>query len=93
MQYTKEQLRVIFQNKFNRDEWTRFLIDFIGAKTILKYPEQLELDPAVGVGYYLGQKKTNDNYEIGLFYIQTNSSVSNRRVGLRKVVAPYMRFA
>ena len=93
MQYTKEQLRVIFQNKFNIDEWTRFLIDFIGAKTILKYPEQLELDPAEGVGYYLGQKKTNDNYEIGLFYIQTNSSVSNRRVGLRKVVAPYMRFA
>lgn len=93
MQYTKEQLRVIFQNKFNIDEWTRFLIDFIGAETILKYPEQLELDPAEGVGYYLGQKKTNDNYEIGLFYIQTNSSVSNRRVGLRKVVAPYMRFA
>ena len=93
MQYTKEQLRVISQNKFNIEEWTRFLIDFIGAKTILKYPEQLELDPAEGVGYYLGQKKTNDNYEIGLFYIQTNSSVSNRRVGLRKVVAPYMRFA
>ena len=55
-------------------------------------PEQLDLDPSEGKGYYLGQKTTTDNYEIGLFYVQTNSSVSNRRVGLRQIVKPYLRY-
>ena len=92
MAYTTEQLRRIFQNKFNLNEWTLFLTNFIGAKTIRKAPEQLELDPSEGKGYYLGQKATTDNYEIGLFYIQTNSSVSKRRVGLRQIVKPYLRY-
>ena len=92
MAYTAEQLRTLFQNKFNLNEWTQFLINYIGAQTIRQTPEQLELDLSEGKGYYLGQKTTNDNYEIGLFYVQTNSSVSNRRVGLRQIVKPYLRY-
>ena len=92
MAYTAEQLRTIFQKKFNLNEWTRFLTNFIEAKTIRQVPEQLELDPSEGKGYYLGQKTTTDNYEIGLFYIQTNTSVNNRRVGLRQIVKPYLRY-
>ena len=92
MAYTAEQLRTIFQKKFNLNEWTRFLTNFIGAKTIRQVPEQLELAPSEGKGYYLGQKTTTDNYEIGLFYIQTNSSVKNRRIGLRQIVKPYLRY-
>ena len=92
MAYTAEQLRTIFQKKFNLNEWTRFLTNFIEAKTIRQVPEQLELGPSEGKGYYLGQKTTTDNYEIGLFYIQTNTSVNNRRVGLRQIVKPYLRY-
>ena len=92
MAYTAEQLRTLFQNKFNQNEWTQFLISYIGAQTIRKPPEQLELDPSEGKGYYLGQKTTTDNHEIGLFYVQTYSSVSNRRVGLRQIVKPYLRY-
>ena len=65
MAYTAEQLRTIFQKKFNLNKWTRFLTNFIGAKTIRQVPEQLELAPSEGKGYYLGQKTTTDNYEIG----------------------------
>lgn len=92
MAYTAEQLRTLFQNKFNQNEWTQFLKSYIGAQTIGKVPEQLELDPSEGKGYYLGQKTTTDNHEIGLFYVQTYSSVSNRRVGLRQIVKPYLRY-
>ena len=92
MVYTAEQLRTIFQKKINLNEWIRFLANFIGAKTIRQIPEQLELDPSEGKGYYLGQKTTTDNYEIGLFYIQTNTSVNNRRVGLRQIVKPYLHY-
>ncbi|WP_024992790.1 Eco57I restriction-modification methylase domain-containing protein, partial [Prevotella amnii] len=92
MAYTAEQLSTIFQSKFNLKEWTQFLTNFIGAKIIRQVPEQLELDPSEGKGYYLGQKATTDNYEIGLFYIKTNTSVKNRRVGLRQIVKPYLRY-
>lgn len=92
MAYTAEQLRTLFQHKFNLNDWTQFLVNYIGAQTIRQVPEQLDLDPSEGKGYYLGQKTTTDNYEIGLFYVQTNSSVSNRRVGLRQIVKPYLRY-
>lgn len=48
MAYTAEQLSTIFQKKFNLNEWTRFLTNFIEAKTIRQVPEQLELDPSEG---------------------------------------------
>ena len=92
MAYTTIQLRSIFQNKFNLQEWTQFLINYIGAQTIRQVPEQLELNESEGEGYYLGQKKTSDNYEIGLFYLKLNSSVKKRKVGLRQLVKPYLRF-
>ena len=92
MAYTAEQLRSLFQHKFNLNDWTQFLVNYIGAQTIRQVPEQLDLDPSEGKGYYLGQKKTTDNYEIGLFYVQTNTSVTKRRVGLRQIVKPYLRY-
>ena len=92
MAYTAEQLRSLFQHKFNLNDWTQFLVNYIGAQTIRQVPEQLDLDPSEGKGYYLGQKKTTDNYEIGLFYVQTNTSVAKRRVGLRQIVKPYLRY-
>jgi len=92
MTYTAEQLRSLFQHKFNLNDWTQFLVNYIGAQTIRQVPEQLDLDPSEGKGFYLGQKKTTDNYEIGLFYVQTNTSVAKRRVGLRQIVKPYLRY-
>ena len=90
--YNANQLRQLFQNKFNLQEWTTFLISYFGAQTIRKTPELLDIAPEEGKGYYLGQKKTTDNYEIGLFYLKLNSSVKKRRVGLRELIRPYLRY-
>ena len=92
MAYSAEQLRTLFQHKFNINDWTQFLINYLGAQTIRQVPEQLDLDSSEGKGFYLGQKSTTDNYEIGLFYVQTNTSVVKRRVGLRQIVKPYLRY-
>ena len=92
MIYTPEQLRSLFQNKFNLQDWTQFLINFFGAQTIRINPELLEIEANQGEGFYLGQQKTSDNYEIGLFYIRLKSSVKNRRVGLRQLIKPYLRY-
>ena len=90
--YSANQFRQLFQNKFNLQEWTTFLISYFGAQTIRKTPELLDIAPEEGKGYYLGQKKTTDNYEIGLFYLKLNSSVKKRRVGLRELIRPYLRY-
>ena len=90
--YSANQLRQLFQNKFNLQEWTKFLISYFGAQTIRKTPELLDIASEEGKGYYLGQKKTTDNYEIGLFYLKLNSSVKKRRVGLRELIRPYLRY-
>ena len=90
--YSANQLRKLFQNKFNLQEWTQFLITYFGAQTIRQTPELLDIAPEEGKGYYLGQKKTTDNYEIGLFYLKLNSSVKKRRVGLRELIRPYLRY-
>jgi hypothetical protein len=92
MAYSPDQLRKLFQNKFNFQEWTQFLITYFGAQTIRQTPELLDIAPEEGKGYYLGQKKTTDNYEIGLFYLKLNSSVKKRRVGLRELIRPYLRY-
>ena len=55
-------------------------------------PEPLDIEQSEGQGYYLGQKRTTDNYEIGLFYLRLNSSVKKRRVGLRQLIKPYLKY-
>ena len=91
MAYTSEQLRHLFQNKFDLQEWTQFLITYFDARTIRQTPEKLDTDPSEGDGYFLGQKDTSDNYAIGLFYFRLNSSIKNRRVGLRQLTHKYMQ--
>lgn len=90
--YSNEQLRCLFQSQFNLQDWNKFVLDVIKPTSYRQTPEPLDFDPAIGNGYYLGQKKTSDNYEIGLFYLKLNNSVKNRRVGLRQLVKPYLRF-
>ena len=90
--YSNDQLRSLFQGKFNLQDWNKFVLDVVKPTAFRQTPEQLDLSPDEGTGYYLGQKKTDDNYEIGLFYLRLNSSVKSRRVGLRQLVKPYVRY-
>lgn len=90
--YTNDQLRQLFQNKFNLQDWNKFVLDVIKPQTYRQRPEQLDIDPTEGQGYFLGQKHTTDNFDIALFYLRLNRSVTRRRVGLRQLLAKYLRF-
>ena len=90
--YNANQLRQLFQNKFNLPDWNKFVLDVIKPQTYRQKPEQLDIDPAEGQGYFLGQKHTTDNFDIALFYLRLNRSVTRRRVGLRQLLAKYLRF-
>ena len=90
--YNANQLRQLFQNKFNLQDWNKFVLDVIKPQSYRQKPEQLDIDPTEGEGYFLGQKHTTDNFDIALFYLRLNRSVTRRRVGLRQLLAKYLRF-
>ncbi len=90
MKYTKEQIRQIFQSQFDVDVWTEFIINFFKAQTLKRVPEQLDINPDEGKGYYWGKLSTNDDYDISFFYLKLNSSIDRRKVGLRQLISRYI---
>ena len=92
MGYTSNQFRALFQGKFNMQIWNKFVLDIVKPTSYRQNPEPLDMAPSEGEGFYLGQKTTDDHYEIGLFYLRLNSSIKRRKVGLRQLVKPYLRY-
>lgn len=91
MAYTEQQIRDIFQSKFNVSVWTDFIINFFKAQTLKRVPEPLEINKEEGSGYYWGKLSTNDMYEISFFYLKMNSSIDRRKVGLRQLIDKYIK--
>ena len=90
MKYTAEQIRTIFQSKFNVNTWTDFIIHFFKATEFNREPDDLDIDPNEGVGYNWGKLKTKDIYDIRFFYLKLNRPVDQRKVGLRQLISKYI---
>lgn len=91
MAYTAEQIRAIFQSKFNVSTWTDFIINFFKAQTLKRVPEPLDIDPEEGAGYYWGKLSTSDTYDISFFYLKMAGSIDRRKVGLRQLISKYVK--
>ena len=90
--YSKESLRQMFQSSFNLSNWYSFLQDFFHASELKSSPERI-IGGTTDEGYYLGNIETEDSYRIGLFqYNITQGSVANKRVGLRNLVKPFLKW-
>ena len=91
MTYSKEQLRNIFQNKFDREAWKAIVIDIFGANKVRRENELFTEPDEPEVGYYMGSIKTPDSFQIGLFYYKINyGSVAHKKVGLRNLVKEWI---
>ena len=91
MAYSKEQLRNIFQNKFDREAWKAIVVDIFGANKVRRENELFTDEDDTEVGYYMGSIDTTDSYRIGLFYYKINSgSVAHKKVGLRNLVRKFI---
>ena len=90
--YTDQQLRTLFQQPFNLNDYTDFVRNVLKPDHWRVTPEQLSLSADEGKGYFLGTKTTSDHYEIGVYYFRLHSSVAKRRVGLRQLVKNYLNF-
>ena len=90
--YNAHSLREMFQQPFDMVTWTSCLQNLFCATELLAAPEQIT-DSSTEEGYYLGCVDTEDCYHIGFFlYNISNGSVANKRVGLRNLVKPMLRY-
>lgn len=91
MAYSKEQLRTIFQNKFDREAWKAIVVNIFGANKVRRENELFTDPDDAEVGYYMGSIDTTDSFRIGLFYYKINSgSVAHKKVGLRNLVKKFI---
>ena len=90
--YSPDSLRNLFQSSFNLSQWYSFLQYFFNASELKERPERLN-ENTYEEGFYLGSIDTTDNYRIGLFHYRIKTgSVANKRVGLRNLVRPFLKY-
>lgn len=91
MAYSREQIQKLFQSSFDQSKWTDVIINFFKAREVNRVPEPLDIDAAEGKGYILGYLDTSDTYRISFFYLKLNRSIDQRKVGLRQLIAKYIK--
>ena len=91
MVYTEQQLRKIFQSRFDAKTWTEFIINFFKAQTLYREPENLDMRSEDGIGYYWGDLMTSDDTLISFFYFKMQGSIEHRKVGLAKLIKKYIK--
>lgn len=64
--------------------------NFFNSAEIYAEPRPIEMDSQEAEGYELAYLDTNDFYRIGFFYLKLDSSIDNRKVGLRQMIAKYI---
>ena len=91
--YKPEELRLIFRNKFDKSQWTKILHEIFNATELRATPELITDVDSTDIGYYLGRLSTPDHYEIGFFHYEIKAgSVANKRVGLRNLIKPFLKY-
>ena len=90
----KETLRCLFQQKFNRDEYRRVVLqNLLHAQQLLRDPQFLEETNDGDRIYGLGYLHDADGKEIGLYYTDVvNGDVRRKRVGFRQMMKPYVKY-
>ncbi len=90
----KETLRYLFQQKFNRDEYRRVVLqNLLHAQQLLREPQFLEETNDGDRIYGLGYLYDADGKEIGLYYTDVvNGDVRRKRVGFRQMMKPYVKY-
>ncbi len=93
-----ETLRQIFQSPFNYSEYSRKIVhELFGCNDVyetLDSAERLNPSPDGDQNYFLGQMEDADKLLLGFFYtrVAEGSDVRRKRVGLRKLIQPYLRY-
>ena len=88
-------IRQIFQSKFDYPTYCNEVVhNVFGCNDISTRPELLDTTADSDNSYYIGRQTDADGRELGFFYtrVAQGSDVRRKRVGLRKMIAPYLKY-
>ncbi len=92
---SSETLRKIFKSPFNYTTYCNEIVhNIFGCDDIATSPEQLPSSSDGDQNYFIGRMADADSRELGFFYtrVAEGSDVRRKRVGLRKLIAPYLKY-
>ena len=93
-----ETLRQIFQSPFNYPKFSREIVhDLFGCNDVyetLDSAERLNPSPDGDQNYFLGRMEDSERQLLGFFYtrVAEGSDVRRKRVGLWKLIQPYLKY-
>jgi len=88
-------IRQIFQSKFDYQTYCNEIVhNIFGCNDIAIRPELLDTTAEGDECNYIGRMTDADGRELGFFYtrVAKGSDVRRKRVGLRKMIAPYLKY-
>ena len=88
-------IKQIFQSSFDYKRYCTEIVNKIfGCTDIATSPEPLDTTAEGDECYYIGRMTDADGRELGFFYTRmaSGSDVRRKRVGLRKLIAPYLKY-
>ena len=89
------RIKQIFQSKFDYQTYCNEIVHRIfGCNDVAIRPELLDSTAEGDECNYIGRMTDNSGRELGFFYtrVASGSDVRRKRVGLRKMIAPYLKY-
>jgi len=92
---TPHDLQLIFQAPFNYTLYSQEIVHrLFGCNDVEQQPYPIDTSAAGDLSHYVGQMEDSDGRLLGFFYtrVAEGSDVRRKRVGLRKLIQPYLRY-
>ena len=90
-----DTIKRIFQSQFDYTAYCNEIVhNIFGCNDIAKRPEQLPSSSDGDRNYFIGRMTDAEQRELGFFYtrVAEGSDVRRKRVGLRKLIQPYLKY-
>ncbi len=90
-----ETLRKIFKSPFDYKTYSNEIVHrLFGCNDVATNPELLDTNAEGDKNYFIGQMEDADGRLLGFFYtrVADGSDVRRKRVGLRKLIQPYLKY-
>ncbi len=90
-----ETLRQIFKSPFDYTTYSREIVHrLFGCHDVASRPEWLDTNAEGDQSFFIGQMDDADHRLLGFFYtrVADGSDVRRKRVGLRKLISPYLKY-
>lgn len=90
-----ETLRKIFKSSFDYKTYSNEIVHrLFGCNDVATSPELLDTNADGDKSYFIGQMEDTDGRLLGFFYtrVADGGDVRRKRVGLRKLIQPYLKY-